>query len=141
MKLPKPRHGFKKGVSGNPFGRPKGSKNRTNKEIRELADPYALEAFAKLVTLMRSAPDPNVQRLAANDILNRRFGRPAQSVFVGGEVDLVNRDAIPRPKTFEELMRYALLTGVGPGSAPPKIIDVKPNGSTNGNGHDQDEDC
>src|SRR5260370_142304 len=65
---------FLPGVSGNPTGRPKGAG-----EIRELARQYVPDALAKIASLVRSN-DEKVALAASQEILNRVFGRPLQSV-------------------------------------------------------------
>lgn len=70
---------FVKGQSGNPGGRPK-----ENAEVVALARQHGPEAVNKLVELMRG-DDPRVASAAATAILDRGFGKPAQSVTVGGE--------------------------------------------------------
>lgn len=65
---------FKKGQSGNPKGRPK-----VDFEVREAAREHGEEAMNKLVELMRGE-DARVAQAAANAILDRAFGKPAQSI-------------------------------------------------------------
>jgi hypothetical protein len=65
---------FLPGVSGNPSGRPKGAG-----EIRELARQYVPAALTKIGELVGSA-DPRVALAAAQEILNRVYGKPLQSV-------------------------------------------------------------
>ena len=70
---------FEKGKSGNPGGRPK-----EVAEVRELAKKHGPEAIAKLVELMGSENERTAVA-ACEAILNRGYGRPAQSVTLGGE--------------------------------------------------------
>jgi hypothetical protein len=65
---------FLPGVSGNLSGRPKGAG-----EIRELARQYVPAALTKIGELVGSA-DPRVALAAAQEILNRVYGKPLQSV-------------------------------------------------------------
>ena len=67
-------HPFRKGVSGNPGGRP-----RSDPQVRELARQYGAEAIAKLVSLMRGK-DSRIALAAAEALLDRGFGKPAQAV-------------------------------------------------------------
>lgn len=64
---------FQKGRSGNPGGRPK-----IVGEIRDLAREAAPEAFARVVELI-DHPEPRVALAAAQEILNRAYGRPEQA--------------------------------------------------------------
>ena len=72
---------FKKGQSGNPGGRPK-----EVAEVRELAKNYGSVAIERLVALMASENERTAVA-ACEAILNRGYGRPAQSLTVTGEED------------------------------------------------------
>ena len=67
---------WEKGESGNPGGRPK-----KDAEIRLLARSHGINAIEKLVELMNNG-DPRIQFSAAKAILDRGFGRPAQSTNI-----------------------------------------------------------
>lgn len=62
------------GFTPNPSGRPKGAGT-----VRELARQYVPAALAKIGELVGS-PDPRVALAASQEILNRVYGKPLQSV-------------------------------------------------------------
>lgn len=64
------------GQSGNPGGRPK-----VNPELRRAAQEHSAEALDTLVKVMRTGK-PSEQLLAAREILDRAWGKPAQAVEV-----------------------------------------------------------
>lgn len=67
---------FKPGQSGNPGGRPK-----VVGEIQKLAREHTTEAIETLLNVMRNGKAPPAARaLAANSILDRGYGRPAQTI-------------------------------------------------------------
>lgn len=78
-----PNPGWKPGQSGNPGGRPK-----IDKEIRELAQTYSIQAVETLAAIMLNHDyDPRVRGFAANSILDRAVGKPAQAVVHSGTID------------------------------------------------------
>jgi hypothetical protein len=72
---------FEKGKSGNPGGRPK-----EVAEVRKLAQVHGPAAIERLVELMASENERTAVA-ACEAILNRGFGRPAQSLTVAGDDD------------------------------------------------------
>ncbi len=63
-------------------GRKPGQKNKATAEIKPLAQKHAPEAIKKLIELMNDKETPAAtQRAAANDILDRGYGKPAQAVM------------------------------------------------------------
>lgn len=72
---------FAKGQSGNPGGRPK-----VPPEVKELLESKTLYALQRLVELLDS-PDEKVRMAAAVAILDRRLGKPSQSVVHSGDED------------------------------------------------------
>lgn len=83
-------------------GRKKGSPNKVQPEVRELARQYTEDAIERLVKLMR-ADDPNTSLTACKEILDRGWGKPAQAVLAS-----VNP---PGGKTGFHEMWVALTTG------------------------------
>ena len=66
-------------------GRPKGARSKLADDIRELAGKDALKAWKRIVGLMQSE-DERVALAAAQEVLNRRYGKPAQALTgEGGE--------------------------------------------------------
>jgi len=67
--------GWPKGVSGNPGGR-----RKQDYRIKDLAQKYTNEALATLRSIMKGSEDDRARVAAANAILDRGYGKPAQSV-------------------------------------------------------------
>jgi hypothetical protein len=81
---------FVKGQSGNPGGRPK-----QDDELRELAKAQTAEALKTLAQVMRSKKSPAAARvMAANSILDRGYGKPAQQIGLSGEVAITMADLV-----------------------------------------------
>jgi Family of unknown function (DUF5681) len=72
-----PRGRFRKGSSGNPAGRPKGSQNRATRAAALLLDGEA-EALTKKAVALALAGDPAALRLCLDRILAPRRGRPVE---------------------------------------------------------------
>lgn len=60
-------------------GRRPGSINRNTSEIRALAQRHGLEAIEALANALRSK-DPKISIMAANALLDRGYGKPAQTI-------------------------------------------------------------
>jgi hypothetical protein len=89
---------FPKGVSGNPGGRPKADLEK----VRKAARAAGVEAIEKLISLMRTGSD-KVAYLAAEAILARGFGRPAQTLEMeGGKMAAMSGVIVLPPTESEE---------------------------------------
>lgn len=71
---------FVKGRSGNPSGRPK-----EDPEVKQLARTYSTEAIKRLVAWMRD-DNPKASVTACLALLDRAFGKPAQSLDISGDI-------------------------------------------------------
>jgi hypothetical protein len=72
---------FQPGQSGNPGGRPK-----VENIVKRIARNHTEKAINKLVTLLEST-DERIQIAAAQAILDRGYGKPAQAIVGGDDED------------------------------------------------------
>lgn len=62
-------------------GRKKGSSNKATAKVKAYAQEHSFDAIDNLVNLMNDKDVPAAtQRAAANDILDRGHGKPAQAI-------------------------------------------------------------
>lgn len=83
--------GFKTG------GRRVGSLNKSNVELKQLAQQYTAQAIETLAEIMQDAEAPYSARItAANSLLDRGHGKPTQALELGLEPseDTENRNNI-----------------------------------------------
>ena len=82
------------GIKGERFGgRKKGTPNKATAEIKAAAQLYGDEALLKLVDLMRG-DQPDIALKAANSILDRAYGKPAQAIVGDAEQPVEHNVAV-----------------------------------------------
>lgn len=91
---------FTKGVSGNPGGRPKGEG-----DIRELARKHTPQAIRTLEKVMNDDnANPSARVAASEALLNRGWGRPAQTIRASIDTDFSERNAIVKDALADSAM-------------------------------------
>jgi hypothetical protein len=94
---------FQKGVSGNPGGRP-----AMNPEVREALEAASERAARRLVELVDS-DDPRVALMASNSVLDRLYGKPAQTVDAKVETTSIQEAHLRALQEINERRRKHLL--------------------------------
>lgn len=69
-------------------GRQKGTPNHATVEIKELARTHCADAIAKIVSLMHSAENEQVQMAAAKELIDRGYGKAVQSIEADVKADV-----------------------------------------------------
>ena len=108
---PKANRGrFKKGQSGNPGGRPK-----MPPDMKAAIQEKTPELLKALFALARQKADPRVQAVAINELLDRGWGRAAQTVNAKVEtVDLSQAH-------LDALRGLGIATGTAGEDDPPEV--------------------
>lgn len=71
-------------------GRKRGEPNKVNRDLRELAQHYTPEALDTLASIMRDGESEAARVSAANSILDRGYGKPAQHVTSEGTLKVTD---------------------------------------------------
>lgn len=98
---------FVKGISGNPGGRPE-----VEGKARKIAQRAGPRAMRRLIQLMRS-PNERVAVAAASAILDRAYGKPAQTISApnGGALVNINLGSEPIRDAMSAAQVYASILG------------------------------
>jgi hypothetical protein len=75
-------------------GRAKGTPNKATAEIKSIAQHYGREAISLLAHMMRSGADAKVRVVAASALLDRGYGKPAQTLTGDPEKPLEHNIAV-----------------------------------------------
>jgi len=73
-----------KGRTNNPKGKPKGTKNKSTAEVKELAQTYGAGALTTLATIMRNSDNDQARIAAAKELLDRGYGKVTQPMEHSG---------------------------------------------------------
>jgi hypothetical protein len=86
-------------------GRQKGTPNKATAEIREAARVYTHEALEVLAHVMRHGTTETARVAAADKLLDRAYGRPAQALRHAGPDD----GPIEVAKPIEQVLDFSVL--------------------------------
>ena len=121
------------GPNRRPRGRPLGAQNKIHIDIKELCRSHAPKIIAELLRIASEGKTETVKIMAAKEILDRGFGRPAQSVeMTGKDGQPLMRQALDNmPLSDEERARLrSILTPQPPEpaapAAPEPVLDPLP---------------
>jgi uncharacterized protein DUF5681 len=101
---------FRKGQSGNPGGRPK-----ADAQVKELARAHTTAAVGALVKALK-AKSERTRVAAAEALLDRGWGKPAQEIQHSGEI---GRSRALCDLTDDELAVIAASGAANPKKSPP----------------------
>jgi hypothetical protein len=110
---------FRPGQSGNPTGRPKRSTTiearRIYRDVADAARELTGDAINTLADIMKNPNAPAAARVsAAQALLDRGYGKPAQAIEVNAEPDLAHLSDEDL-ETLERILRP-------PGFPPPPLL-------------------
>ena len=91
-------------------GRRNGTPNKATAAVKELAGQYGAEAVETLVRLMREGQNEQIQRAAAEALLDRGYGRPTQQV--NADVSVATRAVYHDPTAHLEPVASQAIEGV-----------------------------
>jgi hypothetical protein len=80
---------FKKGRSGNPGGQPRHPPEVNFREVVRLARSYAPAALTELARIVREGRSERMRIMAAQELLDRGFGKAKQTVEIEGAPPIV----------------------------------------------------
>lgn len=96
-------------------GRKKGVRNKVTADVKAIAQQYGQEAITALVEIAISSDAPAAARVsAANALLDRGYGKPAQSVELTGKDGGPISTKTERDLTDEELAAELGKYGIEP---------------------------